>query len=176
MGHTEIYLVIARITGSGTEIEDLGYLAADHYPRSNNTVFAKIRCVHGKRFTCNCRIADRNNSSRSGVPDRALPLAVAGTGEQNGRGNHRGRRIEFGAGKDTGILATVILPVALKVPVDGSKSSALADALARLEVTPPAIKTWPSGSSVAVCQARDIVILRVAVKVPPVCAMAMEAS
>ena len=65
-----------------------------------------------------------------------------------------------------------MLPVGVKVPVEGSYSSALArDARPQ---PPPAIKTFPSGSSVAVCPARGVVMLPTGVNAPGACANAAE--
>src|SRR5215472_11556466 len=64
----------------------------------------------------------------------------------------------------------VIEPVALNVLVDGSYSSALERAVAResfpLGVYPPAIRTFPSGSKVAVCPARAVIIVPVRANLP----------
>jgi hypothetical protein len=58
--------------------------------------------------------------------------------------------------------------VALKVPVRGSKSSALArdENAPPFSVVPPANKTLPSGSNAAVCRLRGVVMLPVAENVP----------
>src|SRR5919202_3273900 len=63
--------------------------------------------------------------------------------------------------------AVIMLPVAVHVPVLGSYSSALE----RVQVgsqgpKPPATKTFPLGSSVAVCSTRAVLMLAVAVHMP----------
>src|SRR5437870_10798491 len=70
-----------------------------------------------------------------------------------------------------------MLPVAVKVPVDGSYSSALAQTDEPEEkppVKPPAIKTWPFVSRVAAWNIRSLVRLPVAVNVPADCASTIE--
>ena len=66
-------------------------------------------------------------------------------------------------------------PVTVKIPVEGSYSSAVLMGMTEFPMTtePPAIKTRPSGSSVAVCPNRAVFILRVEVKVPGDCARAI---
>jgi len=61
-------------------------------------------------------------------------------------------------------LATVMLPVAVKVPNAGSYSSALASD--RETPTPPAMRTLPFGSNVAVWANRATVTLPVLKKAP----------
>jgi hypothetical protein len=61
-----------------------------------------------------------------------------------------------------------MFPVAVNVPVAGSYSSALA--IPELK-PPPAIKTLPSWSRVAVWRKRGVVMLPVAVNVPADCAI-----
>ena len=62
------------------------------------------------------------------------------------------------------VRALAMLPVAVKVPVAGSYSSAVARSLTG--PTPPAISTFPVGSSVAVWPLRVVVMLPVGAKVP----------
>ena len=69
--------------------------------------------------------------------------------------------------------ATVMEPVAPKVPVEGSYSSALAKGLKR-ESAPPVIKTLPSESGTALWNARATPMEPVVLKVPGVCAMATD--
>ena len=67
------------------------------------------------------------------------------------------------------------MPVAVKVPVAGSYSSTLALIRAGKPAdSPPAIKTLPFVSKVAVCPALCVVMLPVAVKMPGDCAISME--
>src|SRR5262245_21028691 len=58
-----------------------------------------------------------------------------------------------------------MLPVAAQVPVAGSYSSAELsdDASSRSNATPPATRTSPLGSSVAVCSVRGVIMLPVTV-------------
>lgn len=69
----------------------------------------------------------------------------------------------------------VMLTVPLNVPVAGSYSSALDTDLPLGFTEPPAIKTLPSASSVAVWPKRAMVIEPVRVNVPDDCASAMHA-
>ena len=72
--------------------------------------------------------------------------------------------------------AVIMLPVGTKVPVSGSYNSALAtESLKAVGETPPAIKTLPSASKVAVFHQRAVIIVPVGVKVPAVCAIAVDA-
>src|SRR5262245_9927960 len=70
-----------------------------------------------------------------------------------------------------------MLPVALKVPVEGLYSSALADTGPPLpnppSLSPPAIKTRPFVSKVAVNQLRSVLISPVLVNVPVACGSAV---
>src|SRR5277367_5703267 len=72
-----------------------------------------------------------------------------------------------------------MLPVGVNLPVAGSYSSALSRkskkgvvGVGGVEYRPPAINTFPSGSSVAVWWKRPVLRLPVAVNVPGVCAIA----
>jgi hypothetical protein len=68
-----------------------------------------------------------------------------------------------------------MLPVEMKAPVAGSYNSALATESPNVGRTPPAIKTLPSASKVAVCHKRAVTMLPLGVKMPGVCAIAVEA-
>src|SRR5947209_5438539 len=65
-----------------------------------------------------------------------------------------------------------MLPVDTQVPVPGSYNSALARKLPKLSL-PPATRTLPLESSVAVKPMRSMLMLPVAVHVPGVCAVAI---
>src|SRR5262245_60202674 len=60
-----------------------------------------------------------------------------------------------------------MLPVAVKLPVEGSYRSALDNRCSTVE--PPAIRTLPSRRSVAVFPSRGLIMLPVGVKVPVCC-------
>jgi len=63
-------------------------------------------------------------------------------------------------------------PVRVNTPVEGSYNSALAKGLLKPPGIPPAIKTLPLSSRVAVCAARGVFMLLVGMNVPGDCARA----
>jgi hypothetical protein len=59
-----------------------------------------------------------------------------------------------------------MLSISLKVPLEGSYTSALAVGEFPAPTNPPTIKTVPSASRVAVCRRRDVIMLPVGMNEP----------
>src|ERR1019366_932758 len=102
-GNADVDLVVAGITGSGTEIKDLGESATDGHLRRDHAV-CQAKGVHGQSFSSERWVTRRCSFPGRSVPDRALPSQdSAACGVRRGhaarrREGARSRIVEFRTG------------------------------------------------------------------------------